>query len=758
MTSPTIFRAADFLATLGVNTHIPYTDGGYADLGTVKSDLAYLGIQNVRDGISNGEFGSASLSSYVDLAKSGVKFTIAFGGGSISTADVDAKLALIGRLNTAVPGSVVAVEGSNEINNWAVTFNGVSGLAGAVAMQKYIYAKVHATPSLAGVSVDYFTGYDAGSIAAGPDPSTTAGLADFDTQHPYPQSGQAPAAWVDPRKALGNEKGQQGPFVYTETGYSTYGTGSDVVSQTVQAKYMLDLVLDTAQAGASKTYLYQLMDAYAPGSRQGDDGFGLFNPDKTPKLAATAIHNLTTILADKGAAAATFQPGATPAVTVKGLPATGHQMMIAKSDGTVDLAIWNEATIWNPTTKTEVAAPAVKASIALGAFYDHVSVYDPLNGTMPVQVFNHVNALDLSVTDHPLVVELSNPSHSVSITTPGGSTNETRHTISGRIDFAAANNRVELFDGKTSLGTTTVGADGSWSKSLTFENDGVHAVTAQAVDTAGRATTSGPISFTLDSSPNAGLFGSVTHDFYSAGGQVAALYDAILGHAPDVLSMEAWAGAVKSGTKLTDVARALLGSTEHTQAFGDYKTPSDTAFLTQLYKTALHRAPDGGGLNAWKAQLAKGMSRESVAAAMTASDEHKNGMQAAFKTGIAVPDQNAGDIARLYHGLLGRDPDRGGLQGWQQSMAHGQSIGSVAQQFLDSTEYKANHAGQTDAQFVTGLYQSALGHAPDASGLQNGLATLNHGVSRSTFALGIAESQEARSHWVGAIENGHHIV
>ena len=207
-------------------------------------------------------------------------------------------------MNAAVPGSITAVEGANEINNFPLTFNGVSGLQGAIDLQEALYADVHSDHNSAGVPVDYLTGYDAGSIGPGPNPYTTAGLADYDTQHPYPTYGQAPAWFLNPSNSLPNEGPVYGPAVYTETGYSTYGGSSGglvAVNQDVQAKYTLDLLMDAAKDGISKTYLYQLMDAYQPGSPQGDDGFGLFDPNNAPKEAATAIHNLTTILADNGA-------------------------------------------------------------------------------------------------------------------------------------------------------------------------------------------------------------------------------------------------------------------------------------------------------------------------------------------------------------------------------------------------------------------------------------------------------------------------
>ena len=395
-------RAAGFLNTLGVNTHIPYTDGEYSNITMVAADLAYLGINQVRDSISNGANGSAPYSSYVALAQDGIHFTFLASGST--TAALQGTLSEIAALNQAVKGSVTAVEGPNEINNWPVTYNGVGGLQGAVNMQSAIYASVHSN-ALAGVAVDYFTGYGAGGVGNGPNPLTTSGLADFDTQHPYPQGGQAPAAWINPASVLTNETGTVGPSVYTETGYSTNGTGWDVVNQDVQAKYTLDLLLDAAKDGVSKTYLYQLMDAYAPGSRQGDDGYGLFDPTTAPKEAATAIHNLTAILQDNGTNAASFVMGSL-AYTIQGLPSTGNSMLLEKSTGAYDLAIWNEPQIWNASTKQEITVAPTTISVVLGATAGKVEVFDPLASAAPIQILTNVNTITLGVTDHPLIIEV----------------------------------------------------------------------------------------------------------------------------------------------------------------------------------------------------------------------------------------------------------------------------------------------------------------------------------------------------------------
>jgi lysophospholipase L1-like esterase len=411
---PKIVRATDFVATIGVDTHIPYTDGGYANIANVEADLAYLGITGVRDGISNGQSGSAPLSSYISLAEKGIKFTFCIAGsGAITTASMQATLALIAQLNATVPGSVAAVEGVNEINNSGVTYNGVGGLAGALALQRDLYAAVKSNAALTGVAVDYFTGYNAGSIAVGPNPATTAGLANYDTQHPYPVNGEAPAAFDAPAAALGNETAPFGPAVYTETGYSTNGVSPDV-----QAKYTLDLLMDDAANGIVQTDLYQLLDAYQPGSTQGDDGYGLFGPNNAPKEAATAIHNLVAILADTGATRSVFATTAA-SYSVVGLPSTGNSLLIEKSSGAQDIAVWNEPQIWNQATGTEITAPATTVTVELGATYQTVEVFDPLSSSSPIETLKGVSSVQLSLTDHPLIVEVE-PGQSSAGTVAGG--------------------------------------------------------------------------------------------------------------------------------------------------------------------------------------------------------------------------------------------------------------------------------------------------------------------------------------------------
>ena len=418
----TPIRTQDFINSQGVNTHIPYTDGAYANTGNIIADLEYLGINHVRDSINSPGFaGSAGLSAYENVANAGVHFALTVGGGgsfastggTTANPSLDMRIGYIDQLEQAVPESVELVEGTNEVNNQPIVYNGIGStrqgtdeLDAAVSLQHDIYAAVHSDPVLSKVSVAYFTGYAAGTIPTGPDPFTTQGLADFDNQHPYPNYGQAPAFWVSRSQALGNEAYQQAnntttPAVYTETGYSSVGGNQGGVDNDVQAKYTMELLLDTASQGITQTYLYELLDAYAPGSPQGDAYYGLFDYTGKPKPVAVGLHNMNALLADKSTLATTFVPKAL-AYSVTGESSLGHHLLMQKSDGTYVLALWNEQPIWNESSASQLHAVAHRVEISLGnQVRAKTVVFDPVRQSSFTGV-TYLTKIPVTVMDSPI--------------------------------------------------------------------------------------------------------------------------------------------------------------------------------------------------------------------------------------------------------------------------------------------------------------------------------------------------------------------
>jgi hypothetical protein len=375
--------AAAFIATIGVNSHVSTGANGYSSIPNVIADMSYLGVTADRDG-DNGDF-----SSLQSMANAGIKFDFLFaGGGAFNAAAIQVELNVVHALPA---GSVYAVEGPNEINNFPVTYNGVGGLQGAINFQTALYSMAHADAALPGVKVFYFTGYGAGGIAVGPNPATTTGLADYNNQHPYPTGGDPPITAVAPTVAFPNALPTPGPGVFTEAGISYNGSFGSTLNQAGVARYMLDMLMDDASNGIDRTYIYELMEE--------GDGLGLFDGSNNPTAAATAIHNLTSILADNGVVPS---GAAAPNYTLSNMTGTGRSIALLKSNGSRDIVVWDEPHISNPPN-----TPTTQVTVLLGAVYSSVKVFDPLVGTSATQTLSNVSSVTIGLTDHPLIVETS---------------------------------------------------------------------------------------------------------------------------------------------------------------------------------------------------------------------------------------------------------------------------------------------------------------------------------------------------------------
>jgi hypothetical protein len=299
----------------------------------------------------------------------------------------------------AHPGSVVAVEGPNEVNNFAFTFRGLTGTAAAVAYQRVLYNLIHNRTFPAALPVLNFT-----------DNPVTAGMADAANAHPYPKAGAEPLAALTSAFQAAQSVLPGKPVYFTEAGYPTLPQPGQPqgVDDLTQAKLTLNLIMDAPSLGVVTTYLYDLVDDGAdPTGSLVADHFGLFNHDGTAKPSAVAIHNLTTILVDGGPSATTFTP--TPLNdSLIGLPADGHDLVIEKSSGVYDIVVWAEPQIWNAAAGTPIAAPTEAVTIDLGATYRHAQVFDPLLSASPVSVASNTDAVSISLVDHPLIVQVSN--------------------------------------------------------------------------------------------------------------------------------------------------------------------------------------------------------------------------------------------------------------------------------------------------------------------------------------------------------------
>jgi hypothetical protein len=217
---------------------------------------------------------------------------------------------------------------------------------------------------------------------------------------------------------------------------------------------------------------------------------------------------------------------------------------------------------------------------------------------------------------------------------------------------------------------------------------------------------------------------------------VSRLYQAALGRAPDAAGLQAWTGLIDgSSVPLADVATDFTTSPEFMH---DYGALTDPQYVTQLYQNVLGRAPDPEGAAAWDNALADGESRGSVLVGFAESQENK------ADTISSAGDQDNGEVYRLYQTTLDRAPDTAGLNSWSEALGSGTPLTQIAQNFMNSTEFQQKYGGLSASDFVSTLYENALGRAADPAGLQAWTNILQQGGSEASVVIGFSDSLENR--------------
>lgn len=365
-----------FQDSLGVNTHIEYTDGKYGNATAVLQDLNYLGIHNLRDGIPNPTQwlpAGQGLNAMHMLASNGMHFNFV----ADCNYDLNTQMQQLDAFVQAFPRAAIAVEGANEINNFPC-HNGPSNEAAGESFQKQLYSSVHGDSNLRDVPVLYMTG------AAQVNLATQGGMADVANTHPYPYRG------VQPFDRLASDfpvyfssMSSNYPKTITETGYATLPNPHDPdgVDEPAQAEMILNTYFDAALEGVGHTYMYQLLDPYAdPQGSNSDSNFGFFHLDNSPKVIAYAMHHLANVFpADKASAPQTVQ------ASITGLPnGTGHALALTGSDGSIAIFLWNEVSVWDQAHQQLQWVTPVPVKVQMSGNWN-VSYFTPAqDNTYPV--------------------------------------------------------------------------------------------------------------------------------------------------------------------------------------------------------------------------------------------------------------------------------------------------------------------------------------------------------------------------------------
>lgn len=391
----------DFLDTFGVNVHLNYTDGAYDRLEQVEADMRYLGLVHVR---TYGGSEIVPLESYARLAGGGLRFNLIASSDRIGeTVDFAA------RLNARVPGSVVGVEGFNEINNWPVTYGGAKGEDAARAAQAALYAEVKARGELKGVPVLYFTG---GAVT-----DDVSGMADIVNVHAYSNNALQPRQFIQSALRQYRDAAAHLPRVNTEFGNFTlparwprqkpyWANQTQLgVDEKTQAKIVLNFFFEGIGLGLVRSYAYELLDQKRdPAGSEPEFHYGLFTFDHQPKASAKALHRLTGFLdrtRSNGSAETVEAELQNPNDSI-------GEVAIRREDGSLVVALWNRSEFWRWDQHSSGPAdpPSVRAILVTGSMRGRTvaSVFDPLTDRGRSLKVEDDGAIRLNVPDYPVLV------------------------------------------------------------------------------------------------------------------------------------------------------------------------------------------------------------------------------------------------------------------------------------------------------------------------------------------------------------------
>ena len=412
MSTRPIGSTESFLDSIGVNTHINDTSGGYGNISKVISDLDYIGVTHVRDGLT----GSLSTELFEVLANNDITFSLLTSGNN--GASLSSQISAIAKLESLY-NAIDYVEGPNETDYFPISYNGLTGFAATRAFQSALYSAVHGNSALSGTPVIQTSLGDGNSYSQLGNLSSSA---DYSNIHSYYFGWgftRSVADQVPERIAEAQTISPGKDTVATEGGWSTATYSSDGygVNERTQAVLTLNMLLDQYKDGVDRTYIYELVNSGTYSSTNLQTGFGLFNADGTPKQAATALHNLNSILSDP--AAGTKGVSLTNlGYTLQGMPTEGQDMLLQKSSGNYDLVLWNEPTIWNTTTHSAYSIASQTVTIN----FDNAqsgTIYDPLLGSTAIASFSNTKSVQVALSDHPLVVEVGTAATATDTATTG---------------------------------------------------------------------------------------------------------------------------------------------------------------------------------------------------------------------------------------------------------------------------------------------------------------------------------------------------
>lgn len=364
------------------------------------------------------------------------------------------------------------------------------------------------------------------------------------------------------------------------------------------------------------------------------------------------------------------------------LPTDGVKSLFRDvSSGAVSTATNSETNLAGQTASVTVSsAPPVQVNLAptINAIADPATI-PPNSGQQTVNLTGisagageTQNLTITAVSDNPALI----PNPVVSYTSPNSTGSLTYTPVPGAQGTAAITVTIKD-DGGTANGghdTTTV----TFHVTIGVTQQQVY-VQHLISDLLGRQATDAEVqrlsSQLTSGASRADVAGSVLNSPEHLNDLVGALYQQLLGRAPDAAGLAFWEQRLSSGDE-SAVAAGIAASDEFfSRAGGDNRS-----FVDALYHAVLGRSGEADGVAFWEGLLAHGSSRGAVAQGFAGSHEFH---------GLLVDDPQAllASLPGWYQNYFHRPADEAGRSFFTNQLDAGAAAETVALEVLASDEY-----------------------------------------------------------------------
>jgi len=156
-------------------------------------------------------------------------------------------------------------------------------------------------------------------------------------------------------------------------------------------------------------------------------------------------------------------------------------------------------------------------------------------------------------------------------------------------------------------------------------------------------------------------------------------------------------------------------------------------FVTQAYENILGRKPDSEGLNFWTSLL-------------TAGKIDPSGLVGQFRQQPQARERAASAVMDLYDESFGRSGDVAGVKYWTNQLLSGMPISEIQNAFSKTPEYKEyqSEKSQQIRDYISDEYRELMGREPDKAGLDYWTEQAENGMPITEISNALSNTEESQ--------------